>query len=87
MLKNKDSKTSKMNPDSSDSSIHVTPALIAQVNLAASSDPTLQNLLQVAAAGKASVDQLRSLGVFIQTLAMNAQTSVTSSASEASLVC
>lgn len=53
----------------SDSSVDVTPALIAQVNVAASSNPTLQNLLQVAAAGHASIDQLKTLGLLIQSLA------------------
>ncbi|KAG7452357.1 uncharacterized protein BT62DRAFT_1071504, partial [Guyanagaster necrorhizus] len=47
----------------------ITPALIHQVNSAASSNPTLANLLQLAAAGKASPDQLQTLGLLIQSLA------------------
>ncbi|KAL5494945.1 hypothetical protein ACEPAI_407 [Sanghuangporus weigelae] len=47
----------------------VTPALIARVNEAAATNPTLHNLLQIAAAGDASIDQLRTLGFFIQQLA------------------
>ena len=47
----------------------VTPALIARVNEAAATNPTLHNLLQIAAAGDASMDQLRTLGFFIQQLA------------------
>ncbi|KAI5121171.1 hypothetical protein M0805_007168 [Coniferiporia weirii] len=52
-----------------DSTVEVTPALIAQVNDAASSNPTLQNLLQSAAMGRASIEQLQTLGLLIQTLA------------------
>ena len=47
----------------------ITPALIAQVNEAASTNPTLQSLLQSAAKGEASQDQLKTLGFFIQSLA------------------
>ncbi|THH09614.1 hypothetical protein EW145_g1895 [Phellinidium pouzarii] len=52
-----------------DASVEVTPALIAQVNAAASSNPMLQNLLQSAAMGRASIEQLQTLGILIQTLA------------------
>ena len=52
-----------------EASVEVTPALIAKVNEAASTNPSLQHLLQVAAAGTASIDQLKTLGAFIQTLA------------------
>lgn len=52
-----------------ETSIDVTPGLITQVNAAASSNPTLQNLLAIAASGKASIDQLKTLGVLIQTMA------------------
>lgn len=47
----------------------VSPALINQVNSAASSNPILANLLQVAAGGNATDDQLRTLGLLIQSLA------------------
>ncbi|PFH54877.1 hypothetical protein AMATHDRAFT_134605 [Amanita thiersii Skay4041] len=47
----------------------ITPALINQVNTAASSNPILANLLQLAAAGKATPDQLKTLGLLIQSLA------------------
>ncbi|KAG6879850.1 hypothetical protein C0992_010519 [Termitomyces sp. T32_za158] len=47
----------------------ITPALINQVNSAASSNPTLANLLQLAAAGLATPDQLKTLGLLIQSLA------------------
>ncbi|KAG6862140.1 hypothetical protein C0995_004222 [Termitomyces sp. Mi166 len=47
----------------------ITPALINQVNTAASSNPTLANLLQLAAAGLATPDQLKTLGLLIQSLA------------------
>ncbi|KAI6047967.1 hypothetical protein EDC04DRAFT_39613 [Pisolithus marmoratus] len=51
------------------STLHVTQALVAQVNQAAASNPTLANLLQLAVAGKASADQLKTLGLLIQSLA------------------
>ncbi|KAG5644621.1 hypothetical protein DXG03_008099 [Asterophora parasitica] len=47
----------------------ITPTLINQVNSAASSNPTLANLLQLAAAGMATPDQLKTLGILIQSLA------------------
>ena len=51
------------------SSVSITPTLISQVNSAASSNPTLANLLQLAAAGKANPEQLKTLGLLIQSLA------------------
>ncbi|KAH7930401.1 hypothetical protein BV22DRAFT_62020 [Leucogyrophana mollusca] len=51
--------------------VTITPALIAQVNSAATSNPTLANLLQLAAAGKANADQLKTLGLLIQSLAIS----------------
>ncbi|KAG6332180.1 hypothetical protein ID866_6910 [Astraeus odoratus] len=51
------------------SPIYVTQALVTQVNQAASSNPTLANLLQLAVAGQASADQLKTLGLLIQSLA------------------
>lgn len=54
----------------------ITPALINQVNAAASSNPTLANLLQLAAAGKASPEQLKTLGLLIQSLATPENTHV-----------
>ncbi|KAG2076862.1 hypothetical protein BDR04DRAFT_1227612 [Suillus decipiens] len=47
----------------------IPPTLINQVNTAALSNPTLANLLQLAASGNASMDQLKTLGVTIQQLA------------------
>ncbi|EJD03633.1 uncharacterized protein FOMMEDRAFT_27563 [Fomitiporia mediterranea MF3/22] len=60
---------SDLPPPLPEPSLDVTPALIAQVNEAAATNPTLHNLLQIAAAGEASMDQLRTLGFFIQSLA------------------
>ncbi|KDR85433.1 hypothetical protein GALMADRAFT_234306, partial [Galerina marginata CBS 339.88] len=47
----------------------ITPGLIHQVNVAASTNPILSNLLQLAAAGLASEAQLKTLGLLIQSLA------------------
>ena len=47
----------------------VSPALINQVNSAASSNPILANLLQAAAGGHATDEQLKTLGLLIQSLA------------------
>jgi hypothetical protein len=65
------------------SSVSITPALVSQVNSAAASNPTLANLLQLAAAGKASPDQLKSLGLLIQSLAGHQITSKSRSATPA----
>ncbi|EMD41888.1 hypothetical protein CERSUDRAFT_120795, partial [Gelatoporia subvermispora B] len=46
----------------------VTPNLIAQVNSASRSNPTLAKLLQRAAVGQASTDELKTLGLLIQSL-------------------
>ncbi|KAG1762949.1 hypothetical protein EDD22DRAFT_969668 [Suillus occidentalis] len=54
---------------SSTNSPSIPPTLINQVNAAALCNPTLANLLQLAASGNASMDQLRNLGVTIQQLA------------------
>jgi hypothetical protein len=67
------------------SSVSITPSLINQVNSAASSNPTLANLLQLAAAGKANSDQLKTLGLLIQSLAApSSEVSGTSSSSHTS---
>lgn len=55
--------------DSLPASIALTPKLIQQVNSAASSNPILANLLQLAAAGNATQDQLKTLGLLIQSFA------------------
>lgn len=47
----------------------ITPALISRVNDAASTDPILANFLQLAASGRASSDQLKTLALLIQSLA------------------
>ncbi|RDB28711.1 SWR1 complex subunit swc3 [Hypsizygus marmoreus] len=54
----------------------ITPALINQVNSAASSNPILANLLQLAAAGKATAEQLKTLGLLIQSLATSESTQI-----------
>ncbi|KAF8665426.1 hypothetical protein AX16_000445 [Volvariella volvacea WC 439] len=46
----------------------ITPALISKVNTAAATNPILANLLHLAAAGRASPDQLKTLGLLIQSL-------------------
>jgi hypothetical protein len=61
--------TSKPLLSSIASSVSITPVLINQVNSAASSNPTLANLLQLAATGKATPEQLKTLGLLIQSLA------------------
>jgi hypothetical protein len=48
--------------------VTITPDLLARVTRAGASNPTLGNLLQLAASGHASQDQLRTLGLLIQTL-------------------
>jgi hypothetical protein len=53
------------------SSVSITTGLISEVNAAAASNPTLANLLQLAATGKANQEQLKSLGLLIQSLAAN----------------
>ncbi|KAF8581642.1 hypothetical protein K439DRAFT_205288 [Ramaria rubella] len=52
-------------------SVPITPDFIAQVNAAAGSNPTLANLLGLAASGSATTEQLQTLGVTIQSLADN----------------
>ncbi|KAL6298698.1 hypothetical protein BKA93DRAFT_40211 [Sparassis latifolia] len=48
--------------------VFVTPDLISQVNAASLSNPTLANLLQMAASGRATPDQMKTLGLLIQSL-------------------
>ncbi|KII94130.1 hypothetical protein PLICRDRAFT_36362 [Plicaturopsis crispa FD-325 SS-3] len=48
------------------SSVAVTPQLVARVNAAATTNPTLANLLHLAASSTATPDQLKSLGLIIQ---------------------
>ena len=47
----------------------ITPALISRVNDAAATDPILANFLQLAASGRATSDQLKTLALLIQSLA------------------
>lgn len=61
--------TSSTPLSSLDSSVSITPSLISQVNSAASSNATLASLLQLAASGKATPEQLKTLGLLIQSLA------------------
>lgn len=49
--------------------VPITPGLVTQVNIAAASNPTLANLLQMAASGQATPDQLKTLALLIQSLA------------------
>ncbi|KAF8215999.1 hypothetical protein K438DRAFT_1954682 [Mycena galopus ATCC 62051] len=58
----------------------ISPALINQVNAAAASNPTLSNLLQLAAAGKGTPEQLKTLGLLIQSLATPESSEALSSA-------
>ncbi|KAF7347655.1 SWR1 complex subunit swc3 [Mycena venus] len=58
----------------------ISPALINQVNAAAASNPTLANLLQLAAAGKGTPEQLKTLGLLIQSLATTESSESLSSA-------
>lgn len=59
----------KTSPAPSSAVTAITPTLINQVNLAASANPILANLLQLAAAGSANPEQLKTLGLLIQSLA------------------
>ncbi|KAG9314024.1 hypothetical protein JVU11DRAFT_4802 [Chiua virens] len=60
------------------------PGLVSQVNTAATSNPTLSNLLQLAASGRATPDQLKSLGLLIQSLAISPSTGSTATTSQQS---
>lgn len=66
------------------STLPVTPGLISQVNTAATSNPTLANLLQLAASGRASPDQLKTLGLLIQSLASSPGTGTPATTSQLS---
>ncbi|KIL00978.1 hypothetical protein PAXRUDRAFT_820982 [Paxillus rubicundulus Ve08.2h10] len=77
------------------STMSVPLALISQVNAAATSNPTLANLLQLAASGRALPDQLKTLGLLIQSLASSpamdilpapSQTSIATTDSKSTLV-
>ncbi|KAG7090812.1 hypothetical protein E1B28_009896 [Marasmius oreades] len=61
--------SSILSPSVNPATMMITPEVVNQVNSAASSNPTLANLLQLAAAGKASPDQLKTLGLLVQSLA------------------
>jgi len=58
----------------------ITPALINRVNDAAASDPILANFLQLAASGRATSDQLKTLALLIQSLASAQSSSMAGSA-------
>ncbi|KAF8560000.1 hypothetical protein OG21DRAFT_1502356 [Imleria badia] len=66
------------------STLPVPSGLISQVNVAATSNPTLANLLQLAASGRATPDQLKTLGLLIQSLTSSPETSVPATASQSS---
>ncbi|THH19034.1 hypothetical protein EW146_g2045 [Bondarzewia mesenterica] len=46
----------------------ITPSLISQVNAAAATNPILANLIQLAASGRATPEQLKTLGLLITSL-------------------
>lgn len=54
---------------SSNNYLSITNELISQVNIAAQTNPTLANLIAVAASGSATAEQLQTLGVTLQSLA------------------
>ena len=58
----------------------ITPALINRVNDAAATDPILANFLQLAASGRATSEQLKTLALLIQSLASAQSSSMTRSA-------
>jgi hypothetical protein len=58
----------------------ITPALINRVNDAAATDPILANFLQLAASGRATSDQLKTLALLIQSLASAQSSSMTRTA-------
>ena len=58
------------------------PGLISQVNAAATSNPTLANLLQLTASGRATPDQLKTLGLLIQSLTTSSITGTSTAASQ-----
>ncbi|KAF8506722.1 hypothetical protein F5888DRAFT_1644769 [Russula emetica] len=58
----------------------ITPALISRVNDAAATDPILANFLQLAASGRATSDQLKTLALLIQSLASAQSSSMARSA-------
>ena len=66
------------------STLPVSPGLISQVNAAATSNPTLANLLQLAAAGRATPDQLKILGLLIQSLTSPPVTGIPATTSQLS---
>ena len=66
------------------STLPVPPSLISQVNAATTSNPTLASLLQLAASGRATPDQLKTLGLLIQSLASSPATGITATASQLS---
>ncbi|KAG6821411.1 hypothetical protein H0H93_014208 [Arthromyces matolae] len=78
--------TSTALPTSSSPVTTISPALINQVNAAASSNPTLANLLQLAAGGLATPDQLKTLGLLIQSLAEASQSTAFQSPTPSSIL-
>ncbi|KAK7064053.1 SWR1 complex subunit swc3 [Favolaschia claudopus] len=67
------------------STTSISPELIGRVNAAAASNPTLANLLHLAAAGKGSAEQLQTLGLLIQSLAAPYNPEASSSSAPAPL--
>ncbi|TFK56692.1 hypothetical protein OE88DRAFT_1721836 [Heliocybe sulcata] len=66
------------------SNVSVTPALVAQVNKAAQTNPALAHLVYLAASNRATPEQLKTLGLLIQSMATgpNAVDAMTSAASQ-----
>lgn len=64
------------------STLPVPAGLISQVNAAATSNPALANLLQLAASGRATPDQLKTLGLLIQPLTSPPATGSSATASQ-----
>lgn len=62
----------------------ITPELLARVTRAGASNPTLAHLLQLAASGYATQEQLRTLGLLIQSLAASPEETYPSPSSHAS---
>ncbi|KZT30860.1 hypothetical protein NEOLEDRAFT_1174225 [Neolentinus lepideus HHB14362 ss-1] len=57
------------------SNVAVTPTLVSQVNTAAQTNPTLAHLVYLAASNRATPEQLKTLGLLIQSMATSPTTS------------
>ncbi|KAJ7596636.1 hypothetical protein C8J56DRAFT_773286, partial [Mycena floridula] len=59
-------------PSQNPTPLTLSSTLISQINEAATNNPSLSNLLQLAAQGEATTDQLETIGIFIKSLAQAA---------------